>query len=103
MEAKQIHIYHAVVRENQLDNWFFIRALVCPGHLNTMSTSEYLISETDCLITSVLDTLEVISAEYHNADCNHIFVHNLAAEYEDVLLPSLVSLNVITSASGNSM
>lgn len=89
VEAKQIHIYHAVARENQLDNRFFVRALVRPGRLRgTMSTAEYLISETDRLVTSVLDALEVVSAQYRNADCNHIFmnfVYNLAVEYEDVL------------------
>lgn len=89
VEAKQIHIYHAIARENQLDNRFFVRALIRPGRLRgAMSTAEYLISETDRLVTSVLDALEVVSAEYRNADCNHIFmnfVYNLAVEYEDVL------------------
>jgi len=89
VEAKQIHIYHAVAKENQLDNRFFIRALIRPGRLRgTMSTAEYLISETDRLVTSVLDALEIVSAEHRNADCNHIFmnfVYNLAVEYEDVL------------------
>jgi len=88
-ESQQIHIYHAVARENQLDNRFFIRALVRPGRLRgTMSTAEYLISETDRLVTSVLDALEVVSARHRNADCNHIFmnfVYNLAVTYEDVL------------------
>jgi acetyl-CoA carboxylase / biotin carboxylase 1 len=88
-ESQQIHIYHAVARENQLDNRFFIRALVRPGRLRgTMSTAEYLISETDRLVTSVLDALEVVSAQHRNADCNHIFmnfVYNLAVTYEDVL------------------
>ena len=89
VEAKQIHIYHAIARENQLDNRFFIRALVRPGRLRgSMSTAEYLISETDRLVTSILDALEIVSAEHRNADCNHIFmnfVYNLAVEYEDVL------------------
>jgi len=89
VEAKQIHIYHAVARENQLDNRFFIRALVRPGRLRgSMSTAEYLISETDRLVTSILDALEIVRAEHRNADCNHIFmnfVYNLAVEYEDVL------------------
>ncbi|KAF9054415.1 acetyl CoA carboxylase [Panaeolus papilionaceus] len=89
VEAKQIHIYHAVARENQLDNRFFIRALVRPGRLRgSMSTAEYLISETDRLVTSILDALEIVSAQHRNADCNHIFmnfVYNLAVEYEDVL------------------
>ena len=88
-ESQQIHIYHAVARENQLDNRFFIRALVRPGRLRgTMSTAEYLISETDRLVTSILDALEVVSAQHWNADCNHIFmnfVYNLAVTYEDVL------------------
>ncbi|EDR14651.1 ACC1, acetyl-CoA carboxylase, cytosolic [Laccaria bicolor S238N-H82] len=89
VEAKQIHIYHAIARENQLDNRFFIRALVRPGRLRgSMTTAEYLISETDRLVTSVLDALEIVSAEHRNADCNHIFmnfVYNLAVGYEDVL------------------
>ncbi len=89
VESKQIHMYHAVARENQLDNRFFIRALVRPGRLRgTMSTAEYLISETDRLVTNVLDALELVSAEHRNADCNNIFinfVYNLAVTYEDVL------------------
>ncbi|KAI6042033.1 acetyl-CoA carboxylase [Pisolithus marmoratus] len=89
VETKQIHIYRAVARENQLDSRFFIRALVRPGRLRgTMSMAEYLISETDRLVTSILDALEVVNAQYRNADCNHIFmnfVYNLAVSYEDVL------------------
>ncbi|KZP16603.1 acetyl CoA carboxylase [Athelia psychrophila] len=88
-ESQQIHIYQANARENQLDNRFFIRALVRPGRLRgTMSTAEYLISETDRLVTGVLDALEVVSAKHRNADCNHIFmnfVYNLNVTYEDVL------------------
>jgi acetyl-CoA carboxylase/biotin carboxylase 1 len=89
VESKSIHMYHAVARENQLDNRFFVRALVRPGRLRaTMSTKEYLISETDRLVTSILDSLEVVGSQYRTADCNHIFmnfVYNLAVEYEDVL------------------
>ncbi|KAJ6581428.1 acetyl-CoA carboxylase [Mycena capillaripes] len=89
VETKQIHIYHAVSQENQLDSRFFVRALVRPGRLRgSMSTAEYLISETDRLVTSVLDALEVVTAEHRNADCNHIFmnfVYNLVVTYEDVL------------------
>ncbi|KAF9219763.1 hypothetical protein BS17DRAFT_788749 [Gyrodon lividus] len=89
VETKQIHIYHAVARENQLDNRFFVRALVRPGRLRgSMSTKEYLISETDRLVTSVLDALEVVSAQHRNADVNHIFmnfVYTLQVSYEDVL------------------
>lgn len=89
VESKQIHMYHAVARENQLDNRFFIRALIRPGRLRgTMNMKQYLISETDRLVTSILDALEVVSAQYRNADVNHIFmnfVYNLQVSYEDVL------------------
>jgi acetyl-CoA carboxylase/biotin carboxylase 1 len=89
VETKQIHMYHSVARENQLDNRFFIRALVRPGRLSgTMSTEEYLVSETDRLVTSILDALEVVSAQYRTADCNHIFmnfVYNLNVSYANVV------------------
>jgi len=82
METKQIHMYHAVACENQLDSWFFICALVCPGHIcGTISMAEYLESEMDHLVTSIVDTLEAVNAQHRNADCNHIFmnfVYNLA-------------------------
>ncbi|TFY80056.1 hypothetical protein EWM64_g3963 [Hericium alpestre] len=88
-ETKQIHIYHGVARENQLDHRFFIRALIRPGRLrDNMNTAEYLISETDRRVTSILDALEVVSVNHRNADCNHIFmnfVYNLPVSYEDVL------------------
>ena len=45
-------------------------------------------SETDRLVTSVLDALEIVGAQHRHADCNHIFmnfVYNLAVTYEDVL------------------
>ncbi|KAH9951182.1 acetyl CoA carboxylase [Amylocystis lapponica] len=88
-ESKQLHIYHAVARENQLDSRFFIRALVRPGRIRgDMSTAAYLISETDRLVTSILDALEVVSAQHRNADVNHIFmnfIYNLPVTYEDVL------------------
>ncbi len=88
-ESKQLHIYHAVARENQLDNRFFIRALVRPGRIRgSMNTAKYLITETDRLVTTILDALEVVSAQHRNADCNHIFmnfIYNLPVTYEDVL------------------
>ncbi|KAI9509668.1 acetyl CoA carboxylase [Russula earlei] len=89
VESKQIHIYHAVARENQLDHLFFIRALIRPGRLrDSMNTADYLISETDRRVTSILDALEVVSVKYRNSDCNHIFmnfIYNLSVSYEDVL------------------
>ena len=43
--------------------------------------AEYLESEMDHLVTSIVDTLEAVNAQHRNADCNHIFmnfVYNLA-------------------------
>lgn len=87
-DARQVHIYHAVGRENQSDQRFFIRALVRPGRLPPhMRTAEFLISETDRLVGAVLDTLEVVSNQYRNSDCNHIsmnFVYNLNVSIDEV-------------------
>ena len=89
VENRQIHIYHAVARENQFDNRFFIRALVRPGRLRGgMSTAEYLISESDRLMGGILDALEIVNAQHRNTDCNHIalnFIYNLTVTYEEVL------------------
>ena len=88
-ESKQLHIYHGVARENQLDSRFFIRALVRPGRIRgNINTAQYLISETDRLVTNILDALELVSATQRNADVNHIFmnfIYNLPVTYEDVL------------------
>lgn len=88
-ESKQLHIYHAVARENQLDNRFFIRALVRPGRIRgNINMAQYLISETDRLVTNILDALELVSAKQRNADTNHIFInfiYNLSVTYDDVL------------------
>ncbi|EJU03511.1 acetyl CoA carboxylase [Dacryopinax primogenitus] len=88
VENRQIHIYHAVARENQLDTRFFVRALVRPGRLRgPMRTREYLISETDRLVGAILDSLEIVQPQYRNTDCNHIainFVYNLHVTFEEV-------------------
>ncbi|KAI0684026.1 acetyl-CoA carboxylase [Cytidiella melzeri] len=88
-ESKQLHIYHAVARENQLDSRFFIRALVRPGRIRgNINMAQYLISETDRLVNNILDALELVSAKQRNADTNHIFInfiYNLSVTYEDVL------------------
>ncbi|KDQ18913.1 hypothetical protein BOTBODRAFT_28387 [Botryobasidium botryosum FD-172 SS1] len=88
-EDRQLHIYHGVANENQFDNRFFIRALVRPGRLASgMDVAEYLISETDRLVGTILDALEIVNARYRGADCNHIllnFIYNLSVTYEEVL------------------
>lgn len=85
---RQIHVYHAVGRDNSSDVRFFVRALLRPGRLRgTMKTTEYLISETDRLVGDILDTLEVVGAQHRQADCNHIMVncvYNLKVSFAEV-------------------
>jgi len=89
VENRQIHIYHAVAKENPLDSRFFIRALIRPGRVRgSVTTADYLISETDRLVGSILDALEVVSAKHRGADCNHIgmnFVYNLDVTFDQVM------------------
>ena len=89
VENKSIHIYHGIARENQLDSRFFVRALVRPGRIKgSINTAEYLISETDRLVTSILDALEVVSAKYRNADCNHISMNFIHCDWD---IPSILA------------
>lgn len=85
---RQIHVYHAVGRENTSDVRFFVRALLRPGRfIGTMKQTEYLISETDRLVGDILDTLEVVSSQHRQADCNHISVncvYSLNVTFDDV-------------------
>ncbi|KAI8084162.1 acetyl-CoA carboxylase [Gilbertella persicaria] len=88
IENRQMHVYYAVAKENPSDCRFFIRALVRPGRVkSSMRTADYLISESDRLLTDILDTLEIVSHEYKNSDCNHLFINfipTFAIEAEDV-------------------
>ncbi|KAI9279387.1 acetyl-CoA carboxylase [Sporodiniella umbellata] len=76
IENRQMHVYYAVAKENPSDCRFFIRALVRPGRVkSSMRTADYLISESDRLLNDILDTLEIVSHEYKNSDCNHLFIN----------------------------
>ncbi|WWD21283.1 hypothetical protein CI109_105767 [Kwoniella shandongensis] len=85
---RQIHVYQAVGRENTSDVRFFVRALLRPGRFQgNMKVKEYLISETDRLVGDILDTLEVVSSQYRQADCNHISVncvYSLNVTFDDL-------------------
>ncbi|CAG8507081.1 5656_t:CDS:2, partial [Acaulospora morrowiae] len=73
---RQVHVYFAVGKENSSDCRFFIRALVRPGRLHSnVRTADYLISESDRLLNEILDTLEIVSSEHKNSDCNHLFIN----------------------------
>ncbi|KWU41533.1 hypothetical protein RHOSPDRAFT_36903 [Rhodotorula sp. JG-1b] len=88
VENRQIHIYYATAKGNSSDCRFFVRALVRPGRLRgSMRTADYLVSESDRLVTDVLDTLEVVSAQRRSADGNHIslnFLYSLRLDFEEV-------------------
>ncbi|KAI8642972.1 acetyl-CoA carboxylase [Parasitella parasitica] len=88
IENRQMHVYYATAKENPSDCRFFIRALVRPGRVkSSMRTADYLISESDRLLTDILDTLEIVSHEYKNSDCNHLFINfipTFAIEADDV-------------------
>ncbi|KAI7832926.1 acetyl-CoA carboxylase [Kickxella alabastrina] len=74
-DNRQLHIYHGVSKDNSADSRFFVRVLVRPGRLSTaVATVDYLVSETDRLLNDILDALEILSAEYPNCDCNHLFI-----------------------------
>ncbi|SAM05410.1 hypothetical protein [Absidia glauca] len=76
IENRQMHVYYAVAKENPSDCRFFIRALVRPGRVkDSMRTTDYLISESDRLVNDILDTLEIVSHQYKNSDCNHLFIN----------------------------
>jgi len=88
IENRQIHVYYAVGKENPADCRFFVRGLVRPGRLRgTMRTSDYLISETDRLVSDILNALEVASANYRSADVNSIFinfVYSLRIDFDEI-------------------
>ena len=87
-ENRQVHVYFAVGKENPADCRFFVRALLRPGRLvGNMRVSDYLISETDRLVSDILNALEVASANYRSADVNSIFlnfVYSLRVEFDEI-------------------
>ncbi|KAK9479207.1 acetyl-CoA carboxylase [Lipomyces japonicus] len=73
-DNRNIHVYQAVGKDVPTDKRFFTRGIVRPGRLrDEIPTSDYLISETDRLMSDILDGLEVIGPG--NSDMNHIFIN----------------------------
>jgi acetyl-CoA carboxylase/biotin carboxylase 1 len=73
-ENRNIHIYEAVGKGAESDKRYFLRAVVRPGRLREdIPTAEYMISETDRLMTDILDALEIVGTS--QADMNHIFIN----------------------------
>lgn len=73
-ENRNIHIYEAVGKGAESDKRYFLRAVVRSGRLREeIPTAEYMTSETDRLVTDILDALEIVGTS--QADMNHIFIN----------------------------
>ena len=73
-DNRNIHVYEATGKDAPTDKRYFTRGIVRAGKLREdISTSEYLISEANRLMTDILDGLEVIGTS--NSDLNHIFIN----------------------------
>ncbi|KAH8725486.1 acetyl-CoA carboxylase [Phaeosphaeriaceae sp. PMI808] len=73
-ENRNIHVYEAVGKGAESDKRYFLRAVVRSGRLREeIPTAEYMVSETDRLMTDILDALEIVGTS--QADMNHIFIN----------------------------
>ncbi|KAF2729821.1 hypothetical protein EJ04DRAFT_580361 [Polyplosphaeria fusca] len=73
-ENRSIHIYEAVGKGAESDKRYFLRSVVRHGRLREdIPTAEYMITETDRLMTDILDALELVGN--NQADMNHIFIN----------------------------
>jgi acetyl-CoA carboxylase/biotin carboxylase 1 len=76
IDNRRLHIYHAVGKNNPADVRFFVRAIVYPGQMSgQINTHEFLKSEGDRILTDIMDALEIVSTQYPNTDCNHLFIN----------------------------
>jgi len=76
MHNNNIHIYHAIAKENSTDSRFFVRALVHPSQIvSTVTTHDFLVSEGDRVVKDIIDSLEVASSIHTTTDCNHLFIN----------------------------
>lgn len=88
MSSSSVHLYFARGLSNKMDQRFFVRALIRPGHSPT-DMPQYLLSESDRVLNDVLNMLEVSLGrrEFAQADGSHIFVswlYPLSYSLEDV-------------------
>ncbi|EAZ62752.1 acetyl-coenzyme-A carboxylase [Scheffersomyces stipitis CBS 6054] len=73
-DNRNIHVYEAVGKNAPADKRFFTRGIIRTGVIrDEISISEYLIAESNRLMSDILDTLEVIDTS--NSDLNHIFIN----------------------------
>lgn len=73
-DNRNIHVYEAVGKNAPSDKRFFTRGIIRTGVIrDDISISEYLIAESNRLMSDILDALEVIDTS--NSDLNHIFIN----------------------------
>ena len=89
MSSSSVHLYHARGLQTRADVRFFVRALIRPGR-PPQDMATYLYSESERVLSDVLNTLEVAQgrAEFANTDGSHIFMswlYPLDASLESVL------------------
>ncbi|ODV78179.1 acetyl-coenzyme-A carboxylase [Suhomyces tanzawaensis NRRL Y-17324] len=73
-DNRNIHVYEALGKNARSDKRFFTRGIVRTGILrDEISISEYLIAESNRLMSNILDALEIIDTS--NSDLNHIFIN----------------------------
>lgn len=73
-DNRNIHVYEGVGKNAPSDKRFFTRGIIRTGVIHDdISISEYLISESNRLMSDILDALEVIDTS--NSDLNHIFIN----------------------------
>ncbi|KAK6453877.1 acetyl-coenzyme-A carboxylase [Scheffersomyces xylosifermentans] len=73
-DNRNIHVYEAVGKNAPADKRFFTRGIIRTGVIrDEISISEYLIAESNRLMSDILDALEIIDTS--NSDLNHIFIN----------------------------
>lgn len=73
-DNRNIHVYEGIGKNSPSDKRFFTRGIIRTGIINEdISISEYLIAESNRLMSDILDALEVIDTS--NSDLNHIFIN----------------------------
>ncbi|CAH6723081.1 acetyl-CoA carboxylase [[Candida] jaroonii] len=73
-DNRNIHVYEAIGKNAPSDKRFFTRGIVRTGVIrDDISITEYLISESNRLMSDILDALEIIDTS--NSDLNHIFIN----------------------------
>lgn len=73
-DNRNIHVYEAVSKTSPSDKRFFTRGIVRTGVIrDEISISEYLIAESNRLMSDILDAMEVLDTS--NSDLNHIFIN----------------------------